>query len=157
MADSDFFKEFRKTYKPKKTRDITRYLKFRDLNDFQVLTKENITKMIPEMTYIRLISKSDAFENHKYSPKVIQDGGHLLAGGYYSEGSFKKTSDYKKWTHLQLDTVISKKTGKEQKKFYKYNIKLSNYYVFFIIMKNINIMDVLLANIDLIVECVGAD
>ena len=143
MANTDFFKEFRKTYKPKKIPDITPYLRFDKLKNYRILN--DITKLFPGKIYIKLINKCDAFENNKYSSKVIKDGGMLLSGGYYKGSEYVRTNDRNEWTHLELDTNISKKTGRRQK-YYTYNIKISKYYIFYEIVSTINIFDILTAN-----------
>lgn len=142
MADSDFLKNFLKTYKPKKSPPIEPYLRLKGMKGFRVTYDAN--DLIPNKTYIKLVKKCDAFEDNKYSCKAIQDGGTLFGGGYFLNGKFEKSNDRSEWIYLKLDTIISKKTGKEQKKFYSYYIKIFDYYIFYTYIDITNNLDIVL-------------
>ena len=148
MTDSDFFQKFSKSYQPKDVPRLKPYLEFRSLNGYKILNDKNkkFDDLVPDKTYIKLINKKDAFDDNKYSSKVIQDGGLLKIGGYYYNGEFKKTYDRSKWTHLMLYTNISKKTKDVQKKHYTYQIKIFNYYIFYQILEKADLFDILIMN-----------
>ena len=148
MVDSDFFKEFSKSYQPKKIPSLVPYLEFQQLDGYKILNEKDkkFHDLVPDKTYIKLINKKDAFQNDKYNSKVIHDGGLLKIGGYYHNGEFKKTYDRAKWTHLVLYTNISKKTRDVQRNHYTYQIKIFNYYIFYQIMEKTDLFDVLIMN-----------
>lgn len=135
--------KFLKKYKPK-TIDITPYLRFSVLKDYNIMNDNK--KLIPTETYIKYIKEGNAYENKKYSSKAIEDGGLLIAGGIFVEGKFVENNDRDSWTHLKLDSNVSKKTGEKQK-FYYYYIKIMTHYIFYKYVKNGNNFMYLLENV----------
>ncbi|XWV25364.1 mg211 protein [Tupanvirus deep ocean] len=141
-----FVDNFLKNYKQKQP-DFNPYLKLDELHNFQYMKNPEGKKFLePGCTYIKYIKAGDEYQNNKCDASVIQDGGMLLAGGYFLNGEFVETNDKDKWYYLKLDTIISKKTKMEQKRYYSYYIKLVNYHIFYKHTRNKSLFDVILKN-----------
>src|ERR1700753_3766624 len=151
-----FVKNFLKKYKPKQV-DLSPYLKLDELKGFNYMKNPDGKKYLePERTYIKYIKARDLatlkrdseplgkgeYHNNRCDPSVIQDGGMLIAGGYFLNGEFVPTNNREKWYYLKLDTIISKKTKMEQRRFYSYYIKAVNYHIFYRYVQNRSLFDV---------------
>ena len=93
-------------------------------------SKNDLQNFTAYDTRIKYIRQGYEFENNQCQEDQIEDGGVLMAGGTYVNGKFTELDDKSKWTHLKLDSNISKKTG-NQTKHYNYYIKISNYHLFY--------------------------
>ena len=127
MKDFDLAK-FLQNYVPKKI-DLKPYLKFKKLKGYEIMIDKK--NLVPFDTHIKYIKTGDALENDEYSSRVIDDGGLLIAGGYFSGLKFVGTECKDDWKYLKLEAIVSKNTGKKQKKVYRYYIKIFNYHIFY--------------------------
>lgn len=133
MANSEFFKQFKQNYKPKKL-DLTPYLRSPKLKGYQLLTDK--TKLVPMKTYIKYIKPGDVFEGIDWSSH-IKAGGILLKGGYYADHQFHQLADPNEWTHLLLKfdpSPMEDEEGNIQERLDKpriFTIKIDNYHVFY--------------------------
>lgn len=133
MANSDFFKEFRKTYKPK-TLDLTPYLRSSRLRGYRLMIDR--TKLVPLKTYVKYIRQSDAFEGINWNSH-IKAGGILLKGGHYQDEKFRQLDDPNMWTHLLLKFDPSPMEDDEGNMMERldgpkiFTIKIDNYYIFY--------------------------
>ena len=138
MADSDFVKNFLKTYKPK-VLDLTSYLRCPKLKGYRIMKKKS--ELVPLKTYIKYIKLEDANDGFDLSSH-IKAGGILLKGGYYSKSKFVNDRNPDRWTHLLLkfdpnpieryssdsadDDNIQEPIEKRT-----FSIKISNYHIFY--------------------------
>jgi hypothetical protein len=133
MADSDFFKQFRKNYKPK-VLDLSPYLRRPRLNGYKILNEKK--DLVPYKTYVKYINISDAFQDENLDSH-IHTGGILLKGGKRAD-KFYEVENPAEWTHLLLkydpspiidedDNVIRDRLAKPR----TFTIKISNYHVFY--------------------------
>lgn len=133
MANSDFFKQFCKTYQPKKL-DLTPYLRTRKLRGYKLL--KNNSELIPMKSYIRYVKTEDVFEGIDWNSH-IKAGGILLKGGYYANDKFYQLNDQSEWTHLLLKFDPSPMTDDNDNIYERltkpkiFTIKINKYHIFY--------------------------
>lgn len=129
MADSDFFKEFCKTYKPK-VFDLTPYLRSSKLRGYKIMSQNS--DLVPLKTYVKYINKSNALEGYDLSSH-IKSGGILLKGGYYANGKFMSDKNSSNWTHLVLkfSPTLPEDDNVHPIEPHIFNIKMDNYHIFY--------------------------
>lgn len=129
--DDDFLKGFLTSYKPAKL-DMSCYLRFDVLHGYQLMrSKEQLNEFILRRTHLMLVKVEKAVINDKCKRGSIEDGGILVRGGKLVKGQMvSRGIESVKWTHLELETSIQKRTG-EIKRFYRYFIRINHYHLFY--------------------------
>lgn len=115
---------FLKNHVPKKI-NIKPYMMLEELEGYKLWSKN---KRIYDGAHVKYVKNTDIVET--YEQCIVDEGGIFVGGGYYTHGDFIVDDDVTSWTHIKLETNISKKSKTVQKK-YSYIIKLANYLVFY--------------------------
>ncbi len=138
--------DFLTDYKPLPKTNLSCYTKLKSMKNYKWLEKkEDIHNLHTYDTRIKYIRVGYELADDKCKDSDIIDGGILIAGGTYLNGTFIESNDKINWTHLKLDTNISKKTGLKGK-YYKYIIKIFNYNIFYLVHHQ-NSYEVILQNL----------
>ena len=133
MSQSEFFKNFRKTYEPKKL-DLTPYMRSPKLRGYRLLKDK--TDLVLKKTYIKYVKPGDVFDGINWSSH-IKAGGILLKGGFYADNQFHQLTNPVEWTHLLLKfdpSPMEDEDGNQYERLAEpriFTIKIDNYHVFY--------------------------